>query len=150
LKYIKVDRGIFRGPHPESDEDFVELKKLDIRFTLDLETGAKWVGDQSPLFESIKADMYLIRTYPHPLGTFLPPSISELGQAWNFLIHKREYGNILIHCAHGVDRTGLVVAYWRITENKWELPMAIAEMKHFGFHWIYFYWIWFFKRGVKK
>jgi protein tyrosine phosphatase (PTP) superfamily phosphohydrolase (DUF442 family) len=43
---------------------------------------------------------------------------------------------ILVHCYHGSDRTGLVVAAWRIVILGWPRESAIREMREggFGFH----------------
>lgn len=40
---------------------------------------------------------------------------------------------VLIHCWHGSDRTGLVVAAWRITAQGWAAEAAIDELEHGGF-----------------
>lgn len=43
---------------------------------------------------------------------------------------------VLIHCQHGSDRTGLMVAMYRIVEQGWDVEEAVAEMTGggFGFH----------------
>jgi protein tyrosine phosphatase (PTP) superfamily phosphohydrolase (DUF442 family) len=43
---------------------------------------------------------------------------------------------ILIHCWHGADRTGLVIAAWRIAEQHWSVDDAIDELKNgdYGYH----------------
>jgi protein tyrosine/serine phosphatase len=43
---------------------------------------------------------------------------------------------ILIHCWHGSDRTGLIVAMYRITEQHWTREKAIDELEHggYGYH----------------
>lgn len=42
-----------------------------------------------------------------------------------------------VHCHHGSDRTGVVVACYRITKG-WSLDRALDEMKHYGNSWIHF------------
>lgn len=44
-------------------------------------------------------------------------------------------GPVLVHCAAGHDRTGLVVAYLRITVDHWSVDRAIAEMRALGHNW---------------
>ena len=43
---------------------------------------------------------------------------------------------VLVHCMHGADRTGLVVAVWRVTQQGWTKQEAKREMMEggFGFH----------------
>jgi len=45
-------------------------------------------------------------------------------------------GGVLIHCAAGHDRTGLVAAYLRITVDHWPVDKAIAEMRALGHNWV--------------
>ncbi|OIQ67634.1 hypothetical protein GALL_507870 [mine drainage metagenome] len=46
---------------------------------------------------------------------------------------------MLIHCTHGADRTGTVIALWRIIYQGWSREAALAEMTQGGFG---FYLIW--------
>jgi len=43
---------------------------------------------------------------------------------------------VLVHCQHGSDRTGTMVAIYRITQDGWTKAQAIDEMVNggFGFH----------------
>lgn len=43
---------------------------------------------------------------------------------------------VLVHCWHGSDRTGAVVAVWRMVEDGWPREAAIDEFVHggFGYH----------------
>ncbi|OGN62072.1 MAG: hypothetical protein A3F09_02415 [Chlamydiae bacterium RIFCSPHIGHO2_12_FULL_49_11] len=40
-----------------------------------------------------------------------------------------------VHCFHGMDRTGLMVAVYRIVVQNWSKEEAIREMKTKGLHW---------------
>lgn len=46
------------------------------------------------------------------------------------------HGGVLVHCTHGADRTGLIVALWRMLDQNWTRDAAIAEMTGggYGFH----------------
>lgn len=52
---------------------------------------------------------------------------------------ERSEGKVLIHCWHGSDRTGTVVAMYRILYQGWDKEKAISEMIHggYGFHKIF-------------
>lgn len=41
---------------------------------------------------------------------------------------------ILVHCQHGADRTGTMVAVYRIFVQGWKTEEAIDELPRFGFH----------------
>jgi hypothetical protein len=134
----KVTDKIWRGPQPINDADWRELKTRDIAFTLDLETGGHLLKDGSPLAEARKADYFYIRVYAHPLGTFLPPSPDELRRAVSVLKYRTP---VYVHCKAGVDRTGCVIATYRMLVQGWSPKQAIDEMKACGFHWWY-RWTW--------
>ena len=43
---------------------------------------------------------------------------------------------VLVHCKHGSDRTGMMVAVYRVVVQGWEKGAAVDEMTHggYGFH----------------
>jgi tyrosine-protein phosphatase SIW14 len=41
---------------------------------------------------------------------------------------------VYVHCLHGVDRTGAMIAAYRIQVQGWKNSEALAEMEHFGAH----------------
>ena len=43
---------------------------------------------------------------------------------------------VLVHCMHGADRTGLIIAMYRIIEQGWAKEAALDELRNggFGFH----------------
>jgi protein tyrosine/serine phosphatase len=43
-------------------------------------------------------------------------------------------GPVLVHCLHGADRTGVVIAMYRILYQNWSKEQAIDEMKNGGFN----------------
>jgi len=47
---------------------------------------------------------------------------------------------VYVHCRHGQDRTGIVVAAYRMKQQGWSLADAEAEMQAYGFNdvWVNF------------
>jgi protein tyrosine/serine phosphatase len=45
----------------------------------------------------------------------------------------QQNGPVLIHCKHGLDRTGLVAAMYRIVAQGWSKQAALDEMEHGGY-----------------
>lgn len=41
---------------------------------------------------------------------------------------------VLVHCQHGADRTGTMVAAYRVAVEGWTMDEAIQELPRFGFH----------------
>jgi protein tyrosine phosphatase (PTP) superfamily phosphohydrolase (DUF442 family) len=44
---------------------------------------------------------------------------------------------VLVHCQHGADRTGTMVAIYRVYVQGWTMSEAMQELPRFGFHTIW-------------
>ncbi len=133
---ISVEGNIFRGPHVE----LADLAASGIKAVLCLESNA--IGDLSPLAEEMQADAAGIRVYNSPLSGIIPPSFSELVEIARFLRDQDQKGiPTYVHCRWGLDRTGMVIAAYRIWVCHWSAEQAIQEMFNNGMHWAYrLYW----------
>src|ERR1700733_852533 len=49
------------------------------------------------------------------------------------VVHENKGKKIFVHCRLGDDRTGMMVAAYRIAEEGWTADEAMKEMKSFGF-----------------
>jgi protein tyrosine/serine phosphatase len=134
-----VDFGIYRGPAPVTAEDWYYLNQLGIKYVLDLETGSHFFSDGSPLQETLTAEKFGIKVFAHPLGEIFPPTRQELSLALSVI---DRFKPILIHCKKGVDRTGMVVAYYE-KDRGFTKAQAISRMKSAGMHFWYYWWSWF-------
>ncbi|HEV2763150.1 MAG TPA: hypothetical protein VGV38_09155 [Pyrinomonadaceae bacterium] len=56
------------------------------------------------------------------------------------IINARESGRVFVHCKDGVDRTGTVVALYRVSREGWDAERAIAEARRNGMRG-YQYWM---------
>ena len=50
------------------------------------------------------------------------------------IIDTPEYQPVFIHCKQGADRTGTVIAIYRITHDGWTSEQAKAEANRYGMH----------------
>jgi tyrosine-protein phosphatase SIW14 len=116
---FKVDSDIFRSEQPDN-KVFTELSKFGLREVLSLR---KYNSDKR---NARRTDLTLHR---------LKLSAGEVSEddliAALAIIQKRQ-GPLLIHCWHGADRTGAVVAAYRIVFNQWSKEEALDEMVNGG------------------
>jgi protein tyrosine phosphatase (PTP) superfamily phosphohydrolase (DUF442 family) len=68
-----------------------------------------------------------------PLTYWTLPTRAQILRFFEILDHSQNHP-ILVHCKHGVDRTGMMIAFWRIARQGWTPQQAYDEMKLMGFH----------------
>jgi tyrosine-protein phosphatase SIW14 len=54
------------------------------------------------------------------------------------LINDSQNWPVFVHCNHGKDRTGMIIACYRISHDGWTSENAKREAKHYGLSWIQF------------
>ena len=120
----RVSDWLWRGAQP-TREGVLELAKLHVRTIVDLRA----YHSDAPLLAG--TGITLVRI---PVHTGSP----TLEQVIEFLrvISDENRRPIFVHCQHGADRTGLMVAMYRVAMLGWDKQRAIAEMRDggFGFH----------------
>ncbi len=109
---------IFRSACPTEQSEEI-LRRLGIKKILCL-CGK---GEKFPLFPDIE-------TVHIPMQV-KKPDPESLKKALRLLEETNE--NILVHCTHGADRTGLVIALYRIQIQHWSKEEALAEMLEGGY-----------------
>lgn len=65
-----------------------------------------------------------------PMSAFSAPTNQELARALSLLVHDSQ--PVFVHCWRGKDRTGTVVACYRIQHDGWDNRRALAEAKKYG------------------
>jgi len=118
--FHKVDDGVYRSDQP-SGKDFKALEKYGIREILNM----RRFHSDTKKAEGTSLFLHHIRTHAHSI------SKDELIEAMRII--KNRKGPILIHCYHGSDRTGAVVALYRMVFQNIPVEKAIEEMNNGGY-----------------
>jgi protein tyrosine/serine phosphatase len=126
----RVSEHLWRGAQPRA-EGFKELEKLGIKTVVNLRHDTD--HDDRPLMEEAgvwgKIDYVRIRFNP-----FRP----RKKQVVEFLkiVADPARRPVFVHCKHGADRTGMMVALYRLVFENWTKEEALREMTEggFGFH----------------
>ncbi len=117
-----VDDRIYRGGQP-SEKEFEEISKLSVKTVIDLRAGV----DRS---EKAIVEKLGIRYIHEPMSAIMEPTPQQIGKILQLL--ETEPGPVYVHCLRGKDRTGTVIACYRIAHDKWENQKALDEAKSFG------------------
>ena len=123
----KVDDHLYRGAQPTAD-GIGELKKMGIRTVINLralhsdrdEIGDTEIGYVHIPMTAINAHNIHAIAF---LQTLLDPTKAP----------------VFVHCQHGADRTGTIVAVYRILIHDWTKKEALREMIRggYGFHTVF-------------
>ena len=120
--FSQVSSGLYRGAQPTA-EGFRELRRMGIRTVISLRA-----------LHSDRADLEGtgLRYVRISCNAWHPEDEDVL----KFLKLMRDPANhpVFVHCQHGADRTGMMVAVYRIVEQGWTIDEAMAELPRFGFH----------------
>lgn len=119
----KVNTLIYRSAQPDKDS-FQKLYKMGIRKTLNLRI---FHNDRKEIaglpIEEIHMPLYILNV-----------NKNDIVKIVKILADTKE--PILIHCKYGSDRTGVVIAAYRIMVEGWSPEEAIEEMINGGYSYL--------------
>ena len=124
----KVNETVYRGGQPD-EKGFAELSKLGVKTVINL----RGDDDKAKREENwaTKNGMKFINV---SLGNWLKPKDEDIEKVVA-LLNQAENQPVFIHCKRGSDRTGTVIAVYRMMHDNWTAEQAIDEAKSFGFGW---------------
>ncbi len=130
--FMKVNDHVYRGAQP-TEEGFKNLAKLGIKTVVDLQaTGderardeAKWVKEAGMQYVSV------------PMKGMATPKDADVAKVLA-LLEDETTGPVFVHCHAGADRTGGVIACYRIEHDGWTNAKAFEEAKDMGTTWIHY------------
>lgn len=129
---IQVSEGIFRG-------DMDVFVYNDYKSILNLETDFIDLIFNSANREFTSCFVTGVHYYDMAFSGYLPPSVDDLRIAASVIAKADK--PIYVHCRHGRERTGIVIAAYRILYEKWPFEKAYQEWIDMGCHWP-FYLLW--------
>ena len=125
-----VAPNLYRSAQPTALGFKAIEQKLNLKSTLNLresQTDENFLGGTQ------------IKSFNVPMNA-MHITTDEIVAALKYIKTEQAKGPILVHCLHGSDRTGAVIAMYRIIYQGWTKQQAIDEMEHggFNFHSIFF------------
>jgi protein tyrosine/serine phosphatase len=123
-----VNDHIYRGAQP-SAEGFANLSKLGVKTVIDLRRGSEQEKSEQGAVEH--AGMRYVHV---PLSGYRAPSDQDMARLLAMLDDSTGWP-VFVHCQRGADRTGTVIACYRIEHDHWNNEKALDEAKLHGMGW---------------
>jgi protein tyrosine/serine phosphatase len=122
--FEQINEHLYRGAQP-SGVGFASLAKLGVKTVVDLRAS----GDRS-IHESALAQALGMRYVNVPLDGYRAPTQAQIAKLLGILCDPSA-GTIFIHCRRGADRTGTIIAAYRIDHDHWDNQQALSEARAF-------------------
>lgn len=121
----EINGHIYRGAAP-SPVALQELRALGVKVILDLRLAGE--GAEAESLEVRKLGMKYINV---PLSAWSAPTQAQIEHIFPLLFHS-DTEPVFIHCRRGKDRTGAVLACYRIQHDNWNNRRALEEANSYG------------------
>jgi tyrosine-protein phosphatase SIW14 len=127
--FQKVGELVYRGAQP-TDLGFQSLAKLGIHTVIDLqESGSTRAITEEKVVKA--AGMEYINV---PMEGMQTPSNENVSKVLAVL-ESGTNGPVFVHCHRGADRTGGIIACYRIEHDHWTSQKALSEARSMGMSW---------------
>ncbi|MBD0373159.1 MAG: tyrosine-protein phosphatase [Pyrinomonadaceae bacterium] len=123
--FHQVNSTLYRGGQPRAG-GFERLAGLGIKTVLNLRD-----DDEREQVEEKEVRAAGLRYFNIPLDGMGRPSDEKVERALA-IINAPENQPVFVHCKRGSDRTGTVIAVYRIAHDGWTSEQAKAEAKRYG------------------
>lgn len=129
--FHRVSERLYRGAQPQPG-GIKRLAELGIKTIINLRG-----EDDNTRAEQREAEAAGLRYHAVAMPGLSRPSDDQIARVMA-VIAAEENGPVFVHCKRGADRTGTVVAVYRITHNGWSGQKAVDEARRYGMSWMEF------------
>jgi protein tyrosine/serine phosphatase len=126
----RISAHVYRGAQPTVDA-YPSLKAIGIDTVVRLSTGEEFIAGERERVESLGMQFVSL-----PWRAADVPTDAQV-RAFLDLFRAQPAHTIFVHCREGADRTGVMIALYRIAIDGFTAEQAVAEMK--AFHYRYFF-----------
>lgn len=136
----RVTPKLYRGAQPKP-AGFDELQKLGVEIIVDFRDEKREIERERKAVEARHLQFVSI-----PWNASQDPAPGQVKEFFEVLRGNQEK-KLFVHCRKGADRTGTMVALYRIAAQGWTADEAVREMKTYHLH---AFWFPHLERYVEK
>ena len=125
--FRQVNDRIYRGAQPDPTA-WPSLAKLGVKTVIDLRRDV----EHSCSEERRAVEAAGMKYVNFPMNGFDTPTAEQMTRVLALMDGNAP---VFVHCKQGRDRTGTVIATWRMAREKWTNEKALAEARDCGLHW---------------
>jgi tyrosine-protein phosphatase SIW14 len=129
VNFHQVNDHVFRGAQP-SIKGFQALANIGVKTVIDLREPGSRSETEKKAVE--RAGMQYIAV---PLNGYRAPTPEQVSKLLG-LLNDSSTGPVFVHCRRGADRTGTVIACYRMSHDHWDNKKALSEALSYGMSWI--------------
>lgn len=118
--FYKVDDEVYRGAQP-TEAGFRYLAQIGVKTVIDLRE-----ADTRSRVEQKEVTAFGLKYINVPMSGLTPPTGAQTEQILAIL-NDPAAGPVFVHCRRGADRTGAVMATYRIDHDGWDNCKALQE-----------------------
>lgn len=122
--FHQVDQNVYRGAQPTVD-GFKYLANIGVKTVLNLRE-----ADQRSKAEETIVTSVGMKYINVPMTGVEAPTDAQITRVLGLL--EGNGGAVFVHCKRGADRTGVVIASYRIDHDGWDNAHALSEAKSRG------------------
>jgi tyrosine-protein phosphatase SIW14 len=123
--FFQVDSHVFRGGQP-TGAGFEYLAKIGVKTVVDLRRSGQRALKEEQMVTALGMNYVNVG-----MSGLTPPTVAQISQILA-LLEATSTGAVFVHCKRGADRTGAVIAAYRIDHDHWNNGRALAEAKSDG------------------
>jgi uncharacterized protein (TIGR01244 family) len=122
--FYQVDQNVYRGAQPTED-GFKYLAQIGVKTVIDLRA-----ADERSESEESMVTAAGMKYVSVPMTGLTAPTEAQISRILGVL--EADNGPVFVHCKRGADRTGVVIASYRIDHDGWDNAHALSEAKARG------------------
>jgi tyrosine-protein phosphatase SIW14 len=128
--FDRVNPQLFRGAQPD-EQGYAKLASMGVHTVINL----RMPGDGDPKEEQ-RVRAAGMNYQPVPLHGYKAPTHEQIEKI--MMLIENAPGPVFVHCRRGADRTGTVVACYRIRHDGWTTAQSLAEAEAHDMSWLQF------------